>query len=133
MFKRLSLILFQLVWIQVTIFQQLISAKRGLFEYNLHFLMETTNLIRDFFEESRAEFILNHGCWCGKLNNSHDNYENLGGKFSIDRLDKICQHWYKERSRNNNKYGSCAQMHIKQDDFINYSYFLRLINYVGYF
>jgi len=44
-----------------------------------------------------SQQILNHGCWCAKLNKINQGNVNLGGKTTIDEIDRICKEWHQAR------------------------------------
>ena len=73
------------------------------------------NLI-DFLTSSNIypnidQILLNHGCWCSKLNPENDVFSSiLGGNQPVDELDSICKKWFTIRSCNDRlQGGSCSQ------------------------
>ena len=60
------------------------------------------------YTQQDSETIVNHGCWCGKLNNNHLYPELLGGSQPVDELDEICRDWFMCRHCNDKLVGgSC--------------------------
>ena len=61
----------------------------GAFQILTHFVNNTEFL----------ESLLNHGCWCAKLNPENQHFHHhLGGKHPVDDLDTICKQWAQNRN-----------------------------------
>ena len=55
-------------------------------------------LFYNFVEnESFTDSLLQHGCWCAKLNPGNSVRSGLGGPFFEDDLDSICKQWARAR------------------------------------
>ena len=55
-------------------------------------------LFYNFIEnEVFADSLLQHGCWCAKLNPANGNIKNLGGPLYVDSVDSICKQWARAR------------------------------------
>jgi len=53
--------------------------------------------------------VLDHGCWCKKMDPSITDVSMLGGKDPVDPLDQICKQWFTARRCNGNlEGGSCV-------------------------
>ena len=73
-------------------------------------------LITNFVSDTLfSQQILNHGCWCAKLNRINQGNVDLGGRETIDEIDRICKEWHQarhcsktceEETENNNNGGS---------------------------
>ena len=48
------------------------------------------------FDEDAVQSVINHGCWCAKLNTKYKPPFVLGGK-AVDDLDHICKLWIQDR------------------------------------
>lgn len=89
------------------------GSRTGPRAYSLEFLKESTRLMQDFFPDDYDK-ILNHGCWCGYLNDQHENLIHLGGAIELDKLDEICHHWFKARYRTDKHDGGiCKRDNVK--------------------
>ena len=53
--------------------------------------------------------LINHGCWCTKLDSVHNHKDNSGGHHAVDELDTICRNWANARQCNGLKDGSCEK------------------------
>lgn len=77
------------------------------------------NLLSNFLNNSdHFNSVLNHGCWCKKLDFIYQEAAHLGGALPVDDLDNICKKWFHSRACNE-KYngGSC---HDANDDMMTY-------------
>ena len=55
-------------------------------------------LITNFVTDTQFSLqILSHGCWCAKLNRINQGNVNLGGKETVDEIDRICKEWHQAR------------------------------------
>ena len=60
------------------------------------------------YDSTDVDAIVNHGCWCGKLNLFHPHYSFLGGSEPVDELDELCKDWFQTRHCNDKlEGGSC--------------------------
>ena len=106
--------------------KQITTARTGPRAYSLEFLKESSRLIHDFFPDD-ADKILDHGCWCGYLNDQHENLIHLGGAIELDKLDEICHHWFKARYRTDKHDGGICKKDgkgYKSNDLSERSYLL---------
>ena len=62
-----------------------------------------TNYIND---PNWVDNLLDHGCWCAKLDPDKTSY-GLGGRSPVDELDTICKQWAQSRSCTRFPGGSC--------------------------
>jgi len=70
-------------------------------------------------DSSIMDSILNHGCWCAKLNPRNE-MPILGGPHYADSLDKICKDWFTARKCNDDLpggscYGESVDEYYKYD------------------
>ena len=70
------------------------------------------------FNETIVNSILNHGCWCHKLDENHNDY--VGGKEYVDDLDYFCKQWFTKRRCLKLNSGSCDANIIPKDKEAKY-------------
>ena len=70
--------------------------------------------------DTEWDLILNHGCWCSKLNPILE-WEKTGGA-AVDKLDEICKSWFQSRHCNDQLVeGSCYSLKQQRNsDFMNF-------------
>ena len=68
-----------------------------------------TNQLENNLEDSQIviNHLLNHGCWCSKLDISKGHQDNSGGQHAVDEIDGICRNWANARQCNRLDGGSC--------------------------
>lgn len=88
-------------------------------EYNVQ--NGALELFSYFFESPvLGVMILNHGCWCSKLNPQAD-HSSLGGPTTVDHIDEICKQWQRARRCSKLTGNSCENMNMIGNDYqINY-------------
>ena len=105
--------------------QTLFSLFPFLIQANYHTIKKSGLIMRDYAHgifdafmkfsgfADNVEDIVNHGCWCAKLNLYHPHYRFLGGSEPIDDMDKLCKEWFQTRYCNDNLAGgSCSGVEI---------------------
>ena len=60
-------------------------------------------------DSDEVDKLLEHGCFCGKLDNTNPSLDHLGGTTTVDALDEICRDWLRARNCNDNLIGGSCQ------------------------
>ena len=81
------------------------------------------NLLSLYLEDSEVfNRVVDHGCWCNKLD-AYSPYTDIhGGPFGIDELDNICREWFLMRACSINYYG--GECYGKNITYFEYSIFI---------
>ena len=78
-------------------------------------------------DDSMYQSVLDHGCWCSKLDFNNIDQNLLGGPKVVDDLDQICKKWFHVRNCNDKKEGGAClnsstatyELSINNDSSIN--------------
>ena len=85
------------------------------FDYNLH--PGAFELLENFVNDTEfVTSLLEHGCWCAKLDPDNTEQE-LGGRLGVDNLDRICKKWANSRSCTRLEGAACAGL-FHMDDYL---------------
>ena len=80
-------------------------ASRTVQEYQYQLPLAASEILNNFIPDFNfVNDVLNHGCWCAKLN-PETNKAFLGGRTVIDELDEICKNWANARKCTQGIYG----------------------------
>ena len=69
------------------------------------------------FAPNEISKLLNHGCWCAKLNPSAEQF-NLGGPKIYCEVDQLCKEWFQAR-RCLKKFGNVCEFEDKNSVYWN--------------
>jgi len=79
---------------------------------NLYLKQYVTDMLINIFDgdSEKLDKVMNHGCFCAKMDISNPNQSLLGGTNTIDELDELCRNWLRCRNCNDNLInGSCKE------------------------
>ena len=92
----------------------------------LHGASDALSLQLDF-DEDAVNSVINHGCWCSKLNTGHKPPFLLGGR-AVDDLDHICKLWIQDRRCCRLYGGPCYDQFESASYTIHYDLALNQVN-----
>ena len=77
-------------------------------------------VLTNFIDDSTwVELLLEHGCWCAKLDPDSSQIA-LGGPTQVDELDAICKKWAQSRSCTRLSGNSCSSYNHQQASMLHY-------------
>lgn len=78
----------------------------GSYDIPQRFMAAAYDILSLSVDNDYLEKIMNHGCWCARLN-PDISHKHLGGITTIDRLDRLCRSWANARQCNSLSGGTC--------------------------